>query len=350
MKTKADRIARINAAAGGGLATFQGLAYTGAPMTPSGWRERVIVDLKGVSYRPDNHHPALHLHNPLKIVGHTTSVRIDKAGIHVAGVFSGHPTDRNAIIEPAKGGFKWQMSIGADPVDAERLDAREEAEVNGLMVTGPLVIVRRTVLGEVSFVPLGADGATSVSVNASHRERLLASAGPCRGTRRSATVKAKPAKRRAAIVPGIRCLLTPYNRLIYANNPRSWMMSHWPHVIDPNAYTESLRDIAAGRHQCYAFFGGHHRDGTAIGDVNEFFRFSNEADGLYVEIRRRPNLMAALREFPSLRALSISEAPTDTEVFGYSKTDRPYYIVKRAIIDHVAIVENPGVEAARFTL
>ena len=49
----------------------------------------------------------------------------------------------------------------------EFLEAGEEAEVNGRTVSGPLTISRETDLGEVSFVPLGADGDTHVSIAAS---------------------------------------------------------------------------------------------------------------------------------------------------------------------------------------
>ena len=48
----------------------------------------------------------------------------------------------------------------------EFLEAGEDAEVNGRTVTGPLTVSRETDLGEISFVPLGADGNTSVSVAA----------------------------------------------------------------------------------------------------------------------------------------------------------------------------------------
>jgi hypothetical protein len=44
--------------------------------------------------------------------------------------------------------------------------------VNGREVQGPLSISRETELGEISFVPLGADGDTSVTVTASRRSAM----------------------------------------------------------------------------------------------------------------------------------------------------------------------------------
>ncbi|HZZ77456.1 MAG TPA: hypothetical protein VFE62_02995, partial [Gemmataceae bacterium] len=171
-------IAKIHAAKGGGLPTFEGLAYTGVDMQPMGWGGRVVIDLAGVVI-PNQHRPVLRQHDPEKIAGHTTKVDVHRTkGITVAGVFSGQPEHVNAVVVPAKNGFQWQMSIGADPLEISYLDAGKETKVNGRTVAGPLAISRRTVLGEVSFVPLGADGATSAYVNAKHAHKLLAAATP----------------------------------------------------------------------------------------------------------------------------------------------------------------------------
>jgi phage head maturation protease len=155
----------ITAAAGGQLPSFAGTAYTGQPMRPEGWWRDVVIDLAGVRV-PSQHRPALRQHDHEQIVGHTTEVKVDKGGIHVQGVFSGEDEHRNKVIVPAKNGFQWQLSVGANPVRTEQLEAGEETQVNGRAVVGPLTISRETEIGEISFVPLGADGDTSVSVAA----------------------------------------------------------------------------------------------------------------------------------------------------------------------------------------
>lgn len=145
------------------LRRFEGVAYTGAPMVPRGWGLPIVVDLKGVRFR-GKQLPMLRSHDPDKVAGHTDKVWVDKDGIHVAGVFSGEAEHVNAITTPADNGFEWELSIGGDPVRSEYLEAGEETEVNGQTVTGPLEISRETEVSETSFVALGADGDTSVTV------------------------------------------------------------------------------------------------------------------------------------------------------------------------------------------
>jgi Caudovirus prohead serine protease len=150
----------------GKLASFSGNAYTGAPMRPEMWWHPVIIDLDGVRV-PSQHRPVLRQHDHEQIVGHTEEVKVDASGILVKGVFSGEKQHVDKVAVPGKNGFQWQMSIGANPVRTEFLDEGKETQVNGRTVTGPLTISRETELGEVSFVPLGADGATSAKVSAS---------------------------------------------------------------------------------------------------------------------------------------------------------------------------------------
>jgi hypothetical protein len=71
------------------------------------------------------------------------------------------------VTAPAKNGFEWQLSIGAITIRTEFVEAGKTATVNGREVVGPVTISRETELKEISFVPLGADDATSVSVTAS---------------------------------------------------------------------------------------------------------------------------------------------------------------------------------------
>lgn len=165
---RATGTVRIAAEAGaeGKLASFEGVAYTGAPMKPEGWWLPVIIDLDGVKI-PSQHRPALRQHDHEQIVGHTTEVKASKDGITVAGVFSGEPQHVQKVTIPAKGGFQWQLSVGANPVRTEFLEAGETTNVNGRDVTGPMTIARETEIGEISFVPLGADDDTSVTVAAS---------------------------------------------------------------------------------------------------------------------------------------------------------------------------------------
>jgi len=166
----AGSTATIKAAEGEGdgakLGTFQGNAYTGAAMKPEGWWRPIVVDLAGVRVS-SQHRPVLRQHDHNQIVGHTERVTVSDKGIEIAGVFSGEKQHTDKVTVPAKNGFRWQLSIGATPVQTEELEAGKSGQVNGREMTGPLIISRVTDLGEISFVPLGADGDTSATVQAS---------------------------------------------------------------------------------------------------------------------------------------------------------------------------------------
>ncbi len=171
----AGGLARITAETAEGeakLPTFAGNAYTGAVMQPGGWYGSIICDLAGIKV-PQQHRPVLRQHDDNRIIGHTTSVNVDAEGVQIAGVFSGLPDMVADVTAPAKNGFQWQLSIGAVPLRTEFLESGQTTVVNGREVTGPLTISRETELKEISFVPLGADGNTSVAVSASHRRGAM---------------------------------------------------------------------------------------------------------------------------------------------------------------------------------
>jgi hypothetical protein len=69
------------------------------------------------------------------------------------------------IIEQAKAGADWQLSIGAEVKNAELV--KGSREVNGQVHAGPFYHVKESVLREVSVVPVGADMSTSMKLAAS---------------------------------------------------------------------------------------------------------------------------------------------------------------------------------------
>lgn len=153
------------------LPTFSMVAYTGAPMTPEGWLHPVICDLDGIECA-SQHRPILRQHDHEKLVGHSKEIKVSQAqGILVHGVIS-NPNSPYAkeIVETSGNEFEWQASIGANPVKKRFLRSGETAHVNGRDITGPMWISQKTIIGEISFVPLGADGDTSASVTASQRK------------------------------------------------------------------------------------------------------------------------------------------------------------------------------------
>ena len=147
------------------LRSFSMVAYTGAAISLNGWDAPVVIDLTGVQVT-DKARPILRDHNPAQIVGHTTQITVTAEGISVEGLISGANDDAAEVINSSKNGFPWQASIGARAVKTEKVRKGQSATVNGQKVSGPAYVVRQSVLGEVSFVALGADDATSAQVAA----------------------------------------------------------------------------------------------------------------------------------------------------------------------------------------
>ncbi|HEX6984415.1 MAG TPA: hypothetical protein VF170_03515, partial [Planctomycetaceae bacterium] len=112
------------------LRKFSMVAYTGGKMTLDGWPAPVVVDLSGMSVT-QKARPILRDHDPAKIVGHTTDVRIEPQRVHVEGVLSsgnGHARD---VETAADNGFPWQASIGASVTKAVYVEEGETVTVNG---------------------------------------------------------------------------------------------------------------------------------------------------------------------------------------------------------------------------
>ncbi|MCK6470872.1 MAG: hypothetical protein L6R28_03920 [Planctomycetes bacterium] len=147
------------------LRRFSMVAYTGGPMELAGWPHPVVVDLAGLKVTAKGR-PILKDHNPALIVGHTDQLQVTERELLVAGVISGTGAVAGEIIASSENGFPWQASIGARPLRVVFIPEGKHAEANGQQFSGPLFVVRKALLGEVSFVALGADDNTSASVAA----------------------------------------------------------------------------------------------------------------------------------------------------------------------------------------
>jgi hypothetical protein len=159
----------IEAAADGtpnALPRFQMVGYTGGPMRVAGWRHPVILDLAGLSI-PSQSRPIRFAHDPLSGVGHTDAIRVEQGQLVAAGVVSRDTAAAREVVTSSKNGFPWQASVGASVEEYEFVKENQQVTVNGKQQQGPVNVVRKSTLGEISFVDLGADGATSASVAAS---------------------------------------------------------------------------------------------------------------------------------------------------------------------------------------
>lgn len=167
-------IVKIEAASGGEeglkLKKFSMLAYTGGKVGVNAYYYPIVVDLAGMKVSAKSR-PILRDHDTSRIVGHTDSVEINAGSIRVSGVVSASNEHAKEVQESSANGFPWQASIGARPTKVVFVDKGETVDVNGRKFTGPIYVARQSVLGEVSFVALGADDNTSASVAATRAEK-----------------------------------------------------------------------------------------------------------------------------------------------------------------------------------
>lgn len=143
---------------------FSMTAYTGGAMQV-GFGYPVVVDLAGTSV-PRQDLPILRQHDGERIVGHTTAIEVTARKIKASGVMSGTGEAAAEVQSLAANGFPWQASIGARVLQMELVERGQSVKVNGQNFSGPISVARKTVLGEISFVPMGADSATSATVSA----------------------------------------------------------------------------------------------------------------------------------------------------------------------------------------
>ena len=147
------------------LPRFSMIAYTGGPMRIAGWHWPVIVDLAGLSI-PSQSRPIRFGHDMQSGVGHSDAIRVEDGKLIAAGVVSRDTAAAKEIVVSARNGFPWQASIAAAVEEFEFVKESQKTIVNGREFLGPVNVVRKSTLGEISFVDLGADGQTSASVAA----------------------------------------------------------------------------------------------------------------------------------------------------------------------------------------
>lgn len=163
-------ITAADAAAEKKLRRFAMKAYTGGAMPLPNFYRPVVIDLAGMKAGAKSI-PIFRGHDPDKIVGHADEIEITDREIKVAGVISADNEHSREIAASSDNGFPWQASVGAEPTaEFEYIAEGVKATVNGQTISGPCLIARKSILKEVSFVPLGADRRTFAKVAASAKQ------------------------------------------------------------------------------------------------------------------------------------------------------------------------------------
>ena len=148
---------------------FRMVAYTGGTMRIAGFPYPVVVDLEGLAIERQDI-PVRLDHNPRQGVGHTQRVGIENGQVIAEGLISRETSWARDVARSAINGFPWQASIGAAVVDAEFVPNGQRVTVNGRTFDGPLHVIHKAVLKEISFVDSGADTATSARIAANNKE------------------------------------------------------------------------------------------------------------------------------------------------------------------------------------
>ena len=149
--------------------SFSMVAYTGGVMRIEGFAHPVVVDLEGLAIERQNI-PVRLDHHPRQGVGHTSRVVIDNGRVVAEGLVSRDTSWARDVAKSGQRGFPWQASIGADVKAVEFVPNGSQVHVNGRTFDGPLYVVRKSVLKEISFVDNGADANTSAKVAAKQAE------------------------------------------------------------------------------------------------------------------------------------------------------------------------------------
>lgn len=136
-------------------------AYTGAAFDHP-YLGRAVIDVEGITCA-EGGCPALRQHRPELFVGRCEKVVLAEGRVGVEGFLFDGVEAADEVARISDQGGKWQASVKVDPnVDAiDYLGADSTATVNGVALSGPLAILRESTLTECSFVPRGADTATS---------------------------------------------------------------------------------------------------------------------------------------------------------------------------------------------
>lgn len=153
-----------------GLPRFTMVANTGEPMRIGWYEHPVVIDFSGMTI-PDRPIPVRANHDSRMGVGHTTDVKVVNGKTLTAeGVISRDTEAAREIVTSGVNGFPWQASVGVSIQAMDNIESEKGCNVNGRRMKGPMHIVRKSTLDEISFVDLGADHRTSAKVVASNEE------------------------------------------------------------------------------------------------------------------------------------------------------------------------------------
>lgn len=143
----------------------EGVAYSGGSFRQWWSALPCYVDLSGMRLAEQVCLMYNHSYDPECRLG-VIEAKNDGKTLTVDGEFDTGNKLAQSIIRAGRK-FNWQLSIGAENGKVERVDEGTVETINGNTVNGPAIVVRESILREVSIVAIGADAKTSMEIKAS---------------------------------------------------------------------------------------------------------------------------------------------------------------------------------------
>lgn len=142
---------------------FSGTAYGGGVITDHGWWDAVAFDLAGLVAQAPM--PVFALHDQDRVIGVITAINNTGRQLDIAGdLFCDIDEDAQQIAAKSDAGVPWQLSVGIYADAIEEVRAGSTIDLNGAAIGGPVHVMRKARVREVSFVALGADSTTRATV------------------------------------------------------------------------------------------------------------------------------------------------------------------------------------------
>lgn len=146
------------------------VANTGAAMDLEGFAFPVVIDMTGAKFAKAKT-PILADHDRRLRVGFTTAQTVEAGRITAEGLASSSTNVAKGIVADMRGGFPFEVSVGAKILKAEFTPEGERVEVNGRRHKGPVIVARSVRIREISILTLGGDEKTSAKIAATERQR-----------------------------------------------------------------------------------------------------------------------------------------------------------------------------------
>ena len=144
---------------------FRIVAYTGAQIRQGWSREPVVIDLAGMTLPSTIPIVLGHDYALGSILGQGVP-SVQGGQLVVEGEILADNENARQVLALAAAGYQWQASVGADVGRHLKFGEDQSTTANGQALVGPVRVVRASTLRETSFVTLGADRSTAVSIAA----------------------------------------------------------------------------------------------------------------------------------------------------------------------------------------